>query len=46
MREIDDKDLAIVAVAVMGLLWAWMTRTADGLNLAIGAIAGMATGRK
>lgn len=43
--KFDDKDLAIIVIALMGIACAWMTKTAEGLNVAIGAIAGMATGR-
>ena len=43
---IDDKHLAIIAITVLGLTWAWISGTIDGLNLAVGAIAGMATGEK
>ena len=43
--KFDDKDLAIIVIAVMGIVSSFITKSTDGFNIAIGAIAGMATGR-
>lgn len=45
MNNLDDKDLAIIAVTILGIIASYLQGSAEGVNMAMAAIAGIATGR-
>lgn len=45
MKNFDDRDLAIIAVTLLGIIASYLQQSAEGVNMAMAAIAGIATGR-
>lgn len=45
MKHFDDKDLAIIAITILGMMASYLQGSAEGVNMAMAAIAGIATGR-
>ena len=45
MNNLDDKVFAIVAIVILGITASYLQGTSEGVNMAMAAIAGIATGR-